>query len=92
MSPTNGNGSFLRMIFWGLLIGSFGWTTFVGWGTLQAVASHCEQQKVEFTEVRKEMVASDSLILTKLSEKMEQISGTLGELKAEVRSLRKEKT
>jgi hypothetical protein len=34
-----GNGKFIRTIFWALLIGSFGWTTFVGYGLLQALAS-----------------------------------------------------
>jgi hypothetical protein len=89
MTPS-GNG-FIRGIFWALLIGSFGWATAIGALALNGIAKHCDQQKEEFTDIRKEMVSSDVIILNKLSDKMEQMVSAISELRTDVKYLRKER-
>ena len=69
---SEGNGKFLRTIFWGLLIGSFGWTTFVGYGVTQTFGAHCKDQKEEITSIRKEIVEADTNIVDKLAAKIDK--------------------
>ena len=59
MMPGNGNGSFIRAIFWALLIGSFGWATFIGITTMSAMSGHCTEAEAKMAAIKTEMVARD---------------------------------
>ena len=53
----DGNGKFLRGVFWALLIGSFGWTTFVGYGLAQGLVAQAKETKQDMTDLRCEISA-----------------------------------
>jgi len=73
MAPEGKNG-FVRTIFWTLIIGSFGWSTFIGVGLLKAGSTCASEAKkdrqaiqekvyVELKEIRKEQNEQTQAIL-----------------------------
>lgn len=85
----NGNGKFIRGLFWALVIGSFGWTTFVAFGIITNFSAHCSEAKAEATEIRKEMVARDEIINKEVRDGFTDIKSTLAELRTDIKYLRK---
>ena len=83
------NGKFLRGVFWALLIGSFGWTTFVGWGLAQTIGSHAKDQKEEITAVRKEIVEGDTTVVDKLAAKIDKTQADITDIKVMLAKLTK---
>jgi len=43
----NSINGFVRLVFWTLIIGSFGWTTLVGIGAFKVIASNDKTREVE---------------------------------------------
>ncbi len=87
---SDGNGKFLRGVFWALLIGSFGWATTMGAMNLAALNGHCAEAKIEMTSVKSEMITRDELMLKEITKEFKEINSSLIELKTDIKYVRKE--
>lgn len=87
--PTNGNGKFLRGVFWALLIGSFGWATAFGMYNLVGMDKHCSEAKAEFTCVRQEMVSRDETTLDKITQEFKTLNTAMARVETEIKYIRR---
>jgi hypothetical protein len=62
-----------------LVIGSFGWTTFVGVSSAQAIGAS-----------KKEYIERDEAMMKSVGEKFEGIASTLSELKTDIKYIKQE--
>ena len=75
----DGNGKFLRGVFWALLIGSFGWATFIGITGLAALNSHCAEAKTEMTTQKNDYISRDEFMLRELTKEFKEINNSMSE-------------
>lgn len=85
---SDGNGKFIRSIFWVLVIGSFSWATVVGAFNLSALNGHCSEARAEINSLKSEMIDRDELMLKEITKEFKEINSSLSMLRTDVKYLR----
>jgi len=85
---SDGNGKFLRGVFWLLLIGSFSWATVIGAASFSALNAHCKDAEVKSSELKNEMIFRDESALKEITKEFKEINTVLAELRTDVKYLR----
>lgn len=71
-----------------LLIGSFGWTTFTGWGLTQAISDHCKDADRKTEDIRKDYTLRDEIILKEIQAEFKEINKALTTLQVDIKYIK----
>ena len=76
---------FIRTIFWSLIIGSFGWTTFIGVGLLRVDAAEADKRE----KCDKEIIDKIEAKLEKQNKAQVETLVVLSEIKKDIKHIMK---
>lgn len=75
---------FVRTIFWTLIIGSFGWATFIGIGAIKAIAGEADKRE----KCDKELQEKIDIKLEKQTQQTQEMLIMLSEIKQDIKYIK----
>lgn len=85
-SGSNGNNAvFIRAIFWALLVGSFGWASFIGITGMSSLNGHCAEAKTTMDCMKNDYTTRDEVMLKELTKEFKEINVALAEQRSDIK-------